>query len=339
MKISSKSGFCGVMHVFSITIITIMAAYASFSQNSINGMVFDEKRQPISNVEVELLDEFYRRIKGVTTQSGSFMFSNLRSGNYYVKVRGNNSFYKEKIEPVRDLGISNGVNTTTNRVIGRDSIQVMIYLEPNRKNEQNRENGVVFVQEVPESARKVFSYALASLEKGKTEEAIPNLQKAIEIFPNYYDALLLLGNQFISKQQFEDAENVLMKALEVNSRGVGCYEGLGYVKYKLNKREEAVGLLEKALQINSKSEDSYVWLGIIHRMSKNYEIAESILKKGNEITEKKNPNIHWQLALLYNDMKLYGEAANELTIFLKLQPDSQDKEKIKKLIEQLREKK
>jgi regulator of sirC expression with transglutaminase-like and TPR domain len=39
------------------------------------------------------------------------------------------------------------------------------------------------------------------------------------------------------------------------------------------------------------------------------------------------------LALLYNQLKRYKEAADELELFLKVEPDAKDTELIKKLIE------
>ena len=45
---------------------------------------------------------------------------------------------------------------------------------------------------------------------------------------------------------------------------------------------------------------------------------------------------HWQLALLFNQLKRYKEAADHLELFLKVQPESKDAELIKKLIQRLR---
>jgi regulator of sirC expression with transglutaminase-like and TPR domain len=49
------------------------------------------------------------------------------------------------------------------------------------------------------------------------------------------------------------------------------------------------------------------------------------------------PEAHWQLALLFNQLKRYNEAADELELFLKTQPDAKDTEMIKKLIQRFRQ--
>ena len=56
------------------------------------------------------------------------------------------------------------------------------------------------------------------------------------------------------------------------------------------------------------------------------------------MAEAKVPDAHWQLALLFNQLKRFKEAADELELFLKAQPDARDADKIKKLIQQLRQK-
>jgi regulator of sirC expression with transglutaminase-like and TPR domain len=49
------------------------------------------------------------------------------------------------------------------------------------------------------------------------------------------------------------------------------------------------------------------------------------------------PEAHWQLALLFNQLKRYKEAADHLELFLKVQPEAKDTALIKKLIQRLRQ--
>ena len=61
------------------------------------------------------------------------------------------------------------------------------------------------------------------------------------------------------------------------------------------------------------------------------------LKQSNKLAESKSPDAHGQLALLFDDLKRYREAADELELFLKVLPDSKDTELIKELIQRLRQ--
>jgi regulator of sirC expression with transglutaminase-like and TPR domain len=73
------------------------------------------------------------------------------------------------------------------------------------------------------------------------------------------------------------------------------------------------------------------------RQSSKFEEAETYLKQADKLAAQKSADTHWQLALLFNQLKRYKEAADELELFLKTQPDSRDAEQIKKLIKKLRQ--
>ena len=62
-----------------------------------------------------------------------------------------------------------------------------------------------------------------------------------------------------------------------------------------------------------------------------------ILEQADHLAASKSPDVHWQLALLFNQVKRYKEAADELELFLKVEPDAKDTELIKKLIKRFRQ--
>ncbi|MGI9068747.1 MAG: tetratricopeptide repeat protein [Pyrinomonadaceae bacterium] len=74
-------------------------------------------------------------------------------------------------------------------------------------------------------------------------------------------------------------------------------------------------------------------------MQKQWASAETHLKQAKSLNKTPRAEIHWQLALLYNQIGRYAEAANELESFLKVQPDSRDAEQLRKLIGELHKKK
>src|SRR5438128_1740921 len=55
----------------------------------------------------------------------------------------------------------------------------------------------VFTQDVPKAAREARERASKLAGEGKPEAAIEKLNEAVKIFPDYFDAHLLLGNQFL----------------------------------------------------------------------------------------------------------------------------------------------
>jgi tetratricopeptide (TPR) repeat protein len=198
--------------------------------------------------------------------------------------------------------------------------------------------GVVFVQEVPEPARKLYQKGSELLEKSnKRQEAFATLRSAIDIFPQYFDALEILGTEQVKDAQYEAAIPLLTKALEVNSRAYASCFALGVAQYNVKQLQPAIESFRRAVSLNEKSINANLWLGIALRQTSRLDEAETYLKRADVMAESKLPEAHWQLALLFNQVKRYKEAADELEKFLKVQPDARDVELIKKLIQRLRQ--
>jgi tetratricopeptide (TPR) repeat protein len=91
------------------------------------------------------------------------------------------------------------------------------------------------------------------------------------------------------------------------------------------------------MAVNQQSMAANLWLGMLLRQTNKLDEAETYLKEANRLAESKSADVHWQLALLFNELKRNKEAADELELFLKAEPDAKDIELIKKLIKRLRE--
>lgn len=307
--------------------------------NRIDGTVFGSQRQPVSDVNVELLDEFSRYVgRSQTTAAGRYSFSGIPAGRFRVRILPFNSNYEEQVQEVEIVNFTLSTPTGV-RTSGYENVHLDIYLRQRKQNQALGGNGVIFVQDVPESARKIYENSVSALEAKKKEEGLNGLKSALDIFPNYYLALERLGREYIQLQKYENARLVLNKAVEVNPQGFTALYELGYTLFLLKKSEEAVTIAQKALNLNQTSIDALVLLGTILRQAKQYEAAEVELKKANKIAKGKISEIHWQLALLYAyNLKRYDAAAAELETFLKLQPESKDSEQIKILIKDFRSK-
>ena len=318
------------------------AAKNTFAQNSLNGLIFNRNRNPVANIDVELLDEFERFIRSVKTSSaGIYIFQGLRGGIYFVQVRVDGTNYKSVKERIQ-IGQSNFTNSTTGGISGAENLQLNFVLEFDRrgiKNDTPINNEIVFAQNIPEEAKKFYNNALNDIDKKNQPEAISKLEKAIGIFPDYFLALDKLGYQFISLNKFAEAEDIFTKAVKINPKSFSSKSGLGISQFKLDKKSDAAKTIEEALVINPSSATSFLFLGKIYRDLKDYEKAETNFKKAAELSKNKLPDVHWELALLYYyNLNRYTDAANELELFLKANPNAENKKQVEKLIKSFREK-
>jgi len=197
---------------------------------------------------------------------------------------------------------------------------------------------VVFAQEVPDKARKQYERGIALLQKNEQrKEGVAALENAIEIFPLYFDALHVLGSEYVKQQDYDRAIPVLTKAIEVNRQAYPTLYTLSIAQYNLKHVPEAIESMRRAMALNQQSMPANLWLGMLLRQTDKFDDAETYLKQADHLAASKSPDVHWQLALLYNQLKRYKEAADELELFLKVEPDAKDTELIKKLIKKFRQ--
>jgi Flp pilus assembly protein TadD len=306
--------------------------------SSISGHVFSESHQPLPDIYVELQNDTYSTVaRAKTNGAGMYSFAGLPDGNFKVKVLPYGTAYAEQMQDVTIYTIS----LVPGR--GRDNQRVDFYLKP-KPNSGNgpfaTPTGTVFVQEVPPEAKKMYEKGVGELEQKKEKEGFASLKKSLEIFPNYYLALDRLGTEYVIRGYSEAASILLTKAVEVNPRGASSAVGLGIAQFNLKQYKEAVETLQRATNLYNKSFYAYLYLGLALKRSGKLDQSEAALKQANELTKGKDASVHWQMALLYTDQHRFKEAASELELFLKYQQKAsdEDKNKVKLLIQELREK-
>lgn len=298
--------------------------------NSISGHVSDDRRAPVKDLRVELLNEVDSVLQTTRTDgSGLFIFRKLSDGAFQIRVQTAGTNYETQVKRV-ELNRPHGFGAT--------SEEVDIVLQTRRTNSTTTKSGVVFVQDVPEAARKEYQRALGLQKPEKRQEFFAALKKAVEIHSQYFDALEMLGSEYVKDQQFDLAVPLLTTAVGINGRAYPSWYALGVAQYNLKQMPAAIESLRRAVLLNDRSINANLWLGMALRQSARLDEAEVYFKQANVLAGTKLPDAHWQLALLYNQLKRYKEAADELEIFLKVQPDSRDAQQIRKLIQQLRAK-
>ncbi len=309
--------------------------------NTISGTIFDERRNPVADIFVELQDDLYRSVSRVRTDgSGRYSFYGMRDGRYLIRVISSQFAFEEQTVEVEVTNFNSRPNASGIVLSSSDNVQKDIYMRSRRSSANNDyvNNAVIFAQEVPKNAQLVYNKAVLPNNQNSDDERIKLLEQAVGLFPKYFMALNRLGFEYFKKENFVKAAENLAKAADVNPKSESTVYLLSYSLYLGKNYDAVIAVLEQALPIHDSSSRLRTLYGSSLRLKKKFRQAEEQLKKA-ETLDKKYPEVHWQLALLYgNDLNKFGEAANQLEIFLKLQPNSKDTEKIKSLIQKFREK-
>jgi len=303
-------------------------------QSTISGFVFDDARRPMTQVVVELRSEFNSVLQRTRTQaSGRYLFSGLGQGRFTVYARPFGTNYRDQSEDVEIAGIG---------VRGRplsENVQKDIYLHP-LKTEGRVKNAVIFAQEIPPDAERLFKNGSEDIDRQKVDTGIKSLEGAIAVFPNYFQALQKLGFVKLAQADFAGAEPLFERALNVNSDSYESLYGLSVAEVSLKKTSKALPNLEKAIVKRPDSFEANFLMGVAWRQEKKYPEAEKAFKQAEKFSDASTaPDVYWNLALLYaHNMNRYADAAKQLEQYLKTAPEAPNKEAIMKLIKDFKDK-
>jgi tetratricopeptide (TPR) repeat protein len=270
---------------------------------------------------------------------GRFRFRNLRSGNYYILAEPGVNDYERQTQRVEVRPFNE------RRGGGGEVFRVDIVMKAREAAKASKPNlstatkGVIFYQSVPDVAKKEYLSAVKLLDKGSFDMAVASLNRAIGVFPDYYDALELLGNEYVKRNEYKSALPVLSRAVEINKDGWRGFYALGIAQYELNQREDGIRSLKRAVELNPDSANTNMWLGIaLAQNSETRSEAIETLKKVTQLAGNSIPAAYFYLGGLYGKTNQYSEAAKAFEDFLKAAPEAGEREKIKQLIEEYRKK-
>ena len=320
-----------VLFSMNISIKALLPLDSPILINSISGQIWDPQRRPVGEIYVELLNSNFSTVARYRTDgSVRFQFSGINSGTYKVKVLTYGTNYLEQEKDVQIINVFRGSS---------DQVYVDFYLKYDPKKINIGSGGApqqVFIQDgIDDKAVKHFKKGKKLLDDNKIE-GFQELENALAISPNYYEALDLIGNQYVKRQEYEKSFPYLIKAIDINQRSFTSFYALGYACYQTNKISEALIAAKAATTINANSINAQLLYGAILRANGNYADSEQKLLKAKELSKEPLSEIHWELALLYNKLGRNKEAANELELFLKIKPNTPDKQEIEVLIIKLR---
>jgi len=313
-----------------LTLILNLAPLAS--RFAIIGTVRDENGREIESVRVTLLDDNYRSIRTVfADSSGRFQFRNLLEGKYFVRVDPIGTPYEEQIQSIEFQSMSPRSSTL------EEPYTVDFQLKRKRGQAASVASapGVIFVQEVPANAREHYVFGQRSLKNGNPEMGIQSLKKALEIFPDYFLALELLGTEYAKREDFENALPILIHAIEINRDASKSIYALGVTYLKSNRSAEALIWLQRAAERDAKNANIFMMLGIAYGNTGALSEAENSFKKAYSLAGGDVAEVHYYLAGIHDKQRRYSDAIRELKLFLKQSRDVIDRNLIKRMIERL----
>lgn len=298
--------------------------------NSITGQVYDPYNNPLSDLNVELQTETYSTIARVrTTGGGRFSFIGISSGSFKVKVLTLGTNYLEETQDVQVIELTQGSS---------DNAYIDFHLKFDPRKITVGIGGIpeeLFVQEgITNEARRHYERGVEQL-GNKKDKGLEELEQAIQIFPDYYQALNRLGQEYVTRKEYQKSLSYLVKSIDINQRSFSSFYALAYACYQLNHIPEAIEAARATTIITPDSFNGQLLYGTVLRINSNYDRAEKALLQAKKLSKKPSPEVNWQLALLYNKTGRNKEAIEALETYLKILPNSPNKQEIQDLIAKL----
>jgi tetratricopeptide (TPR) repeat protein len=116
----------------------------------------------------------------------------------------------------------------------------------------------------PAEARQELIRGREALSKKSYEESVAHLQKAIAVYPEFYEAHLLLGTALMDARDWKKAEVAFQRAVELKAGSAAANLSLGEVYWREKRYDEAEKTLLDGLKLDDKSWHGYFTLARLY---------------------------------------------------------------------------
>jgi len=157
-------------------------------------------------------------------------------------------------------------------------------------------------------------------QKGRMDEAIADYEKALRIYPTYAEARNNLGNALLQKGQVDEAMAQFQKTLDINPDYADAHYNLANAFAQKGQMDEAIAHYEKALKIDPTYADARNNLG--NALLLKGRLDEAMVQYQKALGINPNyPEVHRNLGIVLFQKGALGLAIAQFQEALRLKPD------------------
>jgi len=263
-------------------------------------------------------------------EEGNYEFRGMSAGRYRVSAVN-----LDAPEQYSDPAESDTTRAYSNR------LQINVYLRlPLHKDKKDAKPGTVnaveAAQDIPKPARKAYEQGLKLQKENQAQQALAQFNQAIELYPDYFQALTERANLLMQRNQLAEAEADFERSLQINSKYPPSLRGIGYCQIQQQKFPAALSNLEKAYALEPRVPMTLLLLGYANLSLDRYEEAKQSLQQALKLGPESAARAHVYLAEVFAHEQKFKEAADELRKYLILKPQAADAPRLKELEAQWR---
>jgi len=269
----------------------------------------------------------------MTDRSGRFRFTGLALAQYVISVRVPG--YAEQRQEVE--------------LLTSPSANLQFQLRPDGTPRATPSGSSLVDVRVPAAAKKEFDQATALIAAAKKEsltEAVRHLEKAVNIYPQYVEANLMLGTTYMDLTQWDKAEQILKRTVELDPQAGNALLALGELYFRQKKTEEAEKILLKGLEIENRSYQGHLALARVYfeisTKLKDEAQAKPVLEKAYEQVNQSlrlKPELaqaHLVKGNLLLRVRRAADAQHEFEEYLRLEPKGAFADQTRAVVEKIK---
>lgn len=292
---------------------------------TVQGQVSLPEGMPVGQAVVTLFSRDGVPRQTYTTEQGRFEFRDIPEGGYTLSARSL-SDSKLTVEGVEaDTAHTATGNVTVNLVLRGEVAPPGALKKPEAVSIAEVE------QKVPKQARQAFREALKFREEKQNDKALQSLTRAVELFPEYFQALAERGDLLVVAGKLPEAAEDFARALKVNPRYGPALRGAGYCKLERREFAAAARHLEQATTARPDDANAYLLLGIAYLELDQREQSEAALVKALSFNTRRELRAHIHLGNLYARSGRYKDAAEQLRQYLEANPEDPEAAHLKEV--------
>lgn len=249
-------------------------------------------------------------------------------GNYEIRGLTTGRYRMTAVNPVDSTMYTDPVELDSTRGYA-NRLQINIYFRyplhsPKGEVNTGTLNAVEAAQNVPKPARQAYDDGLKSQKGNHPEKAMENFDRAIELYPQYFQALTERANLYMQLGRLAEALKDFERALQFNERYSPALRGAGYCNIQAGNAAEAIDQLQKSLLVEPKIALTHMLIGYANLSLNNYEKAKQSLQQALKLGGETVPRARVYLAEVLAHEEKFKEAADEIRAYLALKPDAPD---------------
>ena len=155
----------------------------------------------------------------------------------------------------------------------------------------------------PKNVELLYALGVVYEKTDRVSESIMEMQNILKIDPEHADALNFIGYSYAERNiNLEEAEKLIIKALQLKPDSGYIIDSLGWVHFKQNKLDSALTHLKKAMELLPDDYNIVEHLGDVYHKMSNIKKAREMYKRAIQLAPD-NDTLKKKLSDLANEKK------------------------------------